>query len=41
MLLNESALAVVKPLLAGGPQAGTTVHEIGGVRVVDCGVQTP
>lgn len=41
MLLNESALALVEPLLSVVPRAGIAVHEIGGARVVDCGVQAP
>jgi methenyltetrahydromethanopterin cyclohydrolase len=41
MLLNESAFAVVQPLLADAPRAGASVHDIGGVRVVDCGVREP
>ena len=41
MLLNESALAAVEPLLASAAQAGVAVHHVGGVRVVDCGVREP
>lgn len=41
MLLNESALAAVEPLLAGAAQAGVVLHQVGGVRVVDCGVREP
>lgn len=41
MLLNESALAVVTPLLAGAAQRGIAIHRVGGVRVVDCGVREP
>lgn len=41
MLLNESALAAVEPLLASASQAGVAIHHVGGVRVVDCGVRQP
>jgi methenyltetrahydromethanopterin cyclohydrolase len=41
MLLNESAFTVVEPLLADAPRSGASVHDIGGVRVVDCGVREP
>lgn len=41
MLLNESAFAMVEPLLAEAAQAGISVQDIGGVRVVDCGVRAP
>ena len=39
MLLNESALATVEPLLASAAQAGVALHRVGGVRVVDCGIR--
>jgi methenyltetrahydromethanopterin cyclohydrolase len=41
MLLNESGLAAVEPLLTGAAQAGVALHHVGGVRVVDCGVREP
>ena len=41
MLLNESALATVEPLLASAMQAGVSLHHVGGVRVIDCGVREP
>lgn len=41
MLLNESALAAIAPLLSGAQPAKTTLHTSGGVRVIDCGVQAP
>jgi methenyltetrahydromethanopterin cyclohydrolase len=38
MLLNESAYPLAESLIAAGGRLGITLHEIGGVRVVDCGV---
>lgn len=39
MLLNESALAVIEPLLTDASRWSAHVHDLGGVRVIDCGVQ--
>lgn len=41
MLLNESALTAIEPLVAAASEAGVAIHDIGGVRVVDCGVRQP
>jgi len=41
MLLNESAFPLAESLITAAARFGTQVHEIGGVRVVDCGVKAP
>lgn len=39
MLLNETALPVAESLIHSAADLGVTVHDIGGTRVVDCGVK--
>ena len=41
MLLNESAFPLAESLIAAADRMGVAVHEVGGVRVVDCGVARP
>jgi methenyltetrahydromethanopterin cyclohydrolase len=38
MLLNESAFPLAESLIAAADRLDVAVHEVGGVRVVDCGV---
>ena len=41
MRLNETTFSIAEGLISQAATIGAEVHEIGGVRVLDCGVKAP